>query len=94
MYNTLVCLPTGMGKTLIAAVVMYNFYRWFPKGQIIFMAHTKPLLSQQLQACYNIVGVPESDTAEIQVKCESAKVRTCRDSLNVCVSSRVLLNLK
>ena len=27
--NTLVCLPTGLGKTLIAAVVMYNFHRWF-----------------------------------------------------------------
>ena len=26
--NTLVCLPTGLGKTLIAAVVMYNFYRY------------------------------------------------------------------
>jgi Fanconi anemia group M protein len=25
--NTLVSLPTGMGKTFIAAVVMYNFYR-------------------------------------------------------------------
>eukprot|EP00878_Enallax_costatus_P047031 GHUV01057398.1.p2 GENE.GHUV01057398.1~~GHUV01057398.1.p2 ORF type:complete len:178 (-),score=15.06 GHUV01057398.1:563-1096(-) len=30
-YNTLACLPTGLGKTLIAAVVMYNFYRWFPR---------------------------------------------------------------
>ncbi len=29
--NTLVCLPTGLGKTLIAAVVMYNFSRWFPQ---------------------------------------------------------------
>lgn len=28
--NTLVSLPTGLGKTLIAAVVMYNYYRWFP----------------------------------------------------------------
>lgn len=26
--NTLVALPTGLGKTLIAAVIMYNFYRW------------------------------------------------------------------
>ena len=26
--NTLVCLPTGLGKTFIAAVVMYNFYRY------------------------------------------------------------------
>jgi hypothetical protein len=30
-HNTLVCLPTGLGKTLVAAVVMYNFYRWFPR---------------------------------------------------------------
>ena len=29
--NTLVCLPTGLGKTFIAAVVMYNFYRWYPQ---------------------------------------------------------------
>jgi Fanconi anemia group M protein len=29
--NTLVCFPTGTGKTLIAAVVMFNYYRWFPK---------------------------------------------------------------
>ena len=28
--NTLVSLPTGLGKTFIAAVVMYNFYRWVP----------------------------------------------------------------
>ncbi|KXZ53529.1 hypothetical protein GPECTOR_7g979 [Gonium pectorale] len=26
-HNTLVCLPTGLGKTLIAAVVMLNYYR-------------------------------------------------------------------
>jgi Fanconi anemia group M protein len=30
--NTLVCIPTGLGKTFIAAVVLYNFYRWFPDG--------------------------------------------------------------
>jgi len=29
--NALVCLPTGLGKTLIAAVVMHNFTRWFPE---------------------------------------------------------------
>ena len=30
--NTLVTLPTGLGTTLIAAVVMYNYYRWFLNG--------------------------------------------------------------
>jgi len=33
--NTLVALPTGLGKTLIAAVVMYNYFRWFPQGNFL-----------------------------------------------------------
>ena len=56
--NTLVSLPTGLGKTFIAAVVMYNFYRWFPAGKVVFMAPTKPLVTQQIGACYDIVGIP------------------------------------
>lgn len=40
----------GLGKTFIAAVVMYNYYRWFPLGKLIFMAPTKPLVAQQV--CY------------------------------------------
>jgi ERCC4-related helicase len=27
--NTLVALPTGLGKTFIGAVVVLNYYRWF-----------------------------------------------------------------
>ncbi|CAM9762038.1 unnamed protein product, partial [Ectocarpus fasciculatus] len=64
--NTLVALPTGLGKTLIAAVVMYNYYRWFPEGKVVFLAPTKPLVAQQISACYDIMGVPEQDTAELQ----------------------------
>ena len=32
--NTLVSLPTGLGKTFIAAVVMYNFFRWYPQAKM------------------------------------------------------------
>ena len=55
--NTLVCLPTGTGKTFIAAVVMYNFYRWFPDGKVVFMAPTKPLVLQQEKACFTCDAV-------------------------------------
>ncbi|KAI5738653.1 hypothetical protein M8J77_009606 [Diaphorina citri] len=64
--NTLVSLPTGLGKTFIAAVVMYNFYRWYPRGKIVFMAPTRPLVSQQMRACYDIMGIPVEDTIELQ----------------------------
>ncbi|KAG8222929.1 hypothetical protein J437_LFUL000223, partial [Ladona fulva] len=63
--NTLVSLPTGLGKTFIAAVIMYNFYRWFPMGKIIFLAPTRPLVAQQVHACYEIMGIPKSDTLEL-----------------------------
>jgi len=63
--NTLVVLPTGLGKTFIAAVVMYNFYRWYPQRKLIFMAPTKPLVAQQIQACHNIMGIPQKDTIEL-----------------------------
>lgn len=66
--NTLVVLPTGLGKTFIAAVVMYNYYRWYPSGKIIFMAPTKPLVAQQIEACYKIMGIPQEDTAEMTGK--------------------------
>ncbi|KAI3736079.1 hypothetical protein L6452_15611 [Arctium lappa] len=60
--NTLVSLPTGLGKTLIAAVVMYNYFRWFPEGKIVFAAPSRPLVMQQIEACHNIVGIPQEWT--------------------------------
>jgi len=63
--NTLVSLPTGLGKTFIAAVLMYNYYRWYPTGKVIFLAPTKPLVAQQVRACYNIMGIPKEDTTEM-----------------------------
>ena len=63
--NTLVVLPTGLGKTFIAAVVMYNFYRWYPRGKVLFLAPTRPLVNQQIEACQKIMPFPKKDTIEL-----------------------------
>ncbi len=60
--NCLVCIPTGLGKTFIAAVVLHNFLRWYPTGRVVFMAPTRPLVSQQMMACRNLTGL-SSDPA-------------------------------
>ena len=56
-HNLLVALPTGLGKTFIAATVMLNWFRWTKHAQIVFVAPTKPLVSQQVEACFNVVGI-------------------------------------
>ena len=61
-HNMLVALPTGLGKTLIAAIVMLNWFRWTTSAQIVFVAPTKPLVSQQVKACFEIAGIPRSCT--------------------------------
>jgi ATP-dependent DNA helicase MPH1 len=61
-HNLLVALPTGLGKTFIAATIILNFYRWTQDAQIIFVAPTKPLVAQQVEACFNIAGIPRSQT--------------------------------
>ncbi|KAI9650125.1 3'-5' DNA helicase [Ciborinia camelliae] len=60
--NLLVALPTGLGKTFIAATIMLNFFRWTKDSQIVFVAPTKPLVSQQVRACFEIAGIPRSST--------------------------------
>lgn len=61
--NVLCALPTGLGKTFIASTVMLNFYRWTRTAKVLFMAPTRPLVSQQLEACLGITGLPRSDSS-------------------------------
>jgi Fanconi anemia group M protein len=64
-HNAMIVLPTGFGKTFIAAVVMYNFYNWYPQGKIIFVAPTRPLVAQQINECKKVSGIPYSACVEI-----------------------------
>ncbi|MCJ1354633.1 MAG: 3'-5' DNA helicase [Icmadophila ericetorum] len=61
-HNLLVALPTGLGKTFIAATIMLNWFRWTKEAQIVFVAPTKPLVAQQVDACFHIAGIPRSET--------------------------------
>ncbi|MDI6737273.1 MAG: helicase-related protein [Nanoarchaeota archaeon] len=46
--NTLVVLPTGMGKTAIALMLASHRLGSYPNSKILFLAPTKPLVSQHL----------------------------------------------
>ena len=42
--NTLVVLPTGLGKTLIALMLAVDRKYLFPQSKILFLAPTRPLI--------------------------------------------------
>ena len=56
--NTLVVLPTGLGKTVIAAMVASMK---IPEGKILFMAPTRPLVEQHQKTFTDLLELPEVD---------------------------------
>jgi ERCC4-related helicase/intein/homing endonuclease len=46
--NCLVVLPTGMGKTLIALMLVINRQKSFPGNKCLFLAPTRPLAQQHM----------------------------------------------
>ncbi|MFC1696869.1 DEAD/DEAH box helicase [Nanoarchaeota archaeon] len=48
-YNTLVVLPTGMGKTGIAIMITLQRLKQYPNSKILILAPTKPLVEQHFQ---------------------------------------------
>ncbi len=56
--NTLVVLPTGLGKTVIAAMVAA---RKLETGKVLFLAPTKPLVEQHLRSFKNFIDIDEDE---------------------------------
>ena len=48
--NTLVVLPTGLGKTIIAIMVAAEMLRRYPDSKVMVLAPTRPLVLQHLRA--------------------------------------------
>jgi ERCC4-related helicase len=57
--NTLVVLPTGLGKTAIALRVIAEFLRRAPTRSVLFMAPTRPLVVQHAASVARSVFSPE-----------------------------------
>jgi len=47
--NTLVILPTGTGKTMIALMLSVHRKKLYPQSKILFLAPTRPLAEQHLE---------------------------------------------
>ncbi len=57
--NTLVVLPTGLGKTIIAIVLTAIRLNMFPDSSVLVLAPTKPLVVQHKKTFMNFLDLPE-----------------------------------
>ena len=49
--NSLVVLPTGLGKTIIGIMLLVKVLEKYPQGKVVILAPTRPLVSQHAQSC-------------------------------------------
>lgn len=61
--DTLVCLPTAMGKTPIAILLAAQRLEKFPESRILMMAPTRPLVNQHLKSFREFMTLPEEEFA-------------------------------
>jgi Fanconi anemia group M protein len=59
MKNTLVVLPTGMGKTGVALLLAVQRLKQYPQSKILILAPTKPLAEQHLMTFQQAMDLPE-----------------------------------
>ncbi|MFX0019789.1 MAG: helicase-related protein [Candidatus Hermodarchaeota archaeon] len=55
--NTLVVLPTGLGKTIIGILLIAKSLERYPKSKIIILAPTRPLVSQHKSSCQKFLDI-------------------------------------
>lgn len=54
--NTLAVLPTGLGKTAIAAMLIKHRLSIYPDSKVVFLAPTKPLVQQHEETLKGFLG--------------------------------------
>ncbi|TXT65428.1 MAG: hypothetical protein BAJALOKI1v1_430019 [Promethearchaeota archaeon] len=60
--NSLIVIPTGLGKTIIAVLVSAKTLKISPpKSKIIIMAPTRPLINQHYDTFLEYLNIPESE---------------------------------
>ncbi|MHA1284239.1 MAG: DEAD/DEAH box helicase [Promethearchaeota archaeon] len=55
--NSLVVLPTGLGKTIIGILLIAEALKKYTNGKILILAPTRPLVSQHYESCMSFLDI-------------------------------------
>lgn len=83
--NTLIVLPTGLGKTIIAALVADHVLKT-DNEKVIFLAPTRPLISQHYETLKKLLDLDENEISKFTGEVDN------EDRLLKWVTSRVIVS--
>ena len=58
---SLIVLPTGLGKTIVALLVMVARMDAYPEGKVLMLSPTKPLVSQHIRFFKNVLALDDDE---------------------------------
>ena len=62
--NSLVVLPTGLGKTIIAILLIVKNLQKYAESKIVILAPTRPLVWQHYNSCIELLDLKEEDIVQ------------------------------
>ncbi len=90
--NSLVVLPTGLGKTIIGILLISRALKKYSKGKIIVLAPTRPLVNQHKSSCEKFLDIETEKIVSFTGKISPEKRIYLFKNSNVIVSTPQVIN--
>jgi ERCC4-related helicase len=71
--NSLIVLPTGLGKTIIGVLLIAKTLEKYPESKMIILAPTRPLVSQHRASCEELLEINSDSIASFTGKLSPEK---------------------
>ncbi|MFX1452745.1 MAG: DEAD/DEAH box helicase [Promethearchaeota archaeon] len=82
-HNSLVVIPTGLGKTIIGLMLAVYRLTEIPDSKVIFLAPTKPLVEQHYKSFLDLTTLPEESLKCITGTTQPEKRKSLWDDLTI-----------
>lgn len=85
--NSLVILPTGLGKTVLYLMITAQRLEKFPEGKIVFCAPTKPLLDQHERTTRKSLNIDQDKIVQVSGQINPKKRKEIWDNGQVFITT-------
>jgi len=91
--NSLVILPTGLGKTIIGILLIANSLEKYPKAKALILAPTRPLVSQHKDSCEKFLSIDNKEILSLTGKISPEKrIQSFKNSKIIVSTPQVIKN--